>query len=67
MDTTRDDLKDAAEHARQAAAATLKAMRSALDLLIDKLDGDAGRRPDAPPAGAARPGETPFEDDGKVL
>jgi hypothetical protein len=57
-DTLRSDLHDAKVHAKDAARATLLAMRSAIDFAIDKVGGEPGApharasEPSAPPEGS---------------
>jgi hypothetical protein len=40
MDRTREELREAGDHAKRALLATLKAARSALDAAIDRLDDE---------------------------
>jgi hypothetical protein len=60
-DTLRSDLHDAKVHAKEAARATLLAMRSAIDFAIDKVGGapepSYQREPHAPAASAPPPPE----------
>jgi hypothetical protein len=73
MSTARDELKEAGEHAKLAARSTLKALRGALDYAIRRLDGDEQARDAAATADAerdvppARPGDTPVQDDDRVV
>jgi hypothetical protein len=57
MDSTRDELRQAADHARRALRATLKAARGALDAAIVRLDDEApaAARPTEGGAGDASP------------
>ncbi len=69
MNSARDDLRDAGRHARDAATSTLKAMRKALDAVIDRLDrnGHGTAEPSAAASGTQRPGETPLDNDDHVI
>jgi hypothetical protein len=58
MDSTRDDLREAKHHAKDALRSTLKAVRDALDAAIERLDED---RPGATAADAT-PGAPPTTD-----
>lgn len=55
--TMRDDFKEVKQHAREAARSTLMAMRSAVDFVLSKLDGD-GEPARGDPADRMTPDET---------
>ena len=57
--TMRDELHDAKRHAKDAARATLMAMRNVVDFALSKLDGDDAPKGD--PAGRMTPTGTPDE------
>lgn len=59
MDSTRDDLREARDHAKHALRATLKAARNALDAAIERLDEE----PDGKTTADAQAGESPPRDD----
>jgi hypothetical protein len=56
--TMRDDLNEVKQHAREAARSTLMAMRSAVDFVLNKLDGD-GEPVKGDPADRMTPTGTP--------
>jgi len=56
--TMRDEFKEAKQHAREAARASLLAIRSAVDFVLNKLDGD-GEPVKGDPADRMTPDETP--------
>lgn len=59
--TMRDEFKEAKQHAREAARASLLAVRSAVDFVLNKLDGDGEPvkgDPAGDPADRMTPGET---------
>jgi hypothetical protein len=43
--TMRDDFNDVKQHAKEAARSTLMAVRSAVDFVLEKLDGEPEQKP----------------------
>lgn len=54
--TMRDELNDAKQHVKEAARASLMAVRTVVDFALSKLDGDVPtRHDDARPSGEPPP------------